>query len=601
MELRDYLGVMWARKWTIIQSVVIVTLVALVVSLLQTPTYNGEAKILVSEKDTGAALLGTALSDFSRQPERGLATEVELMQLRPLAEGVVRKLGLQESPDQLLTRVKVSAVGQTDLVTVDVTDADPQRAADIANAMAQAYVDASKQAKRESIDAAANEVQLRLDQAQKQILDLGQKIQASGKSDQLGAELSIATDLYSTLAEKLETLRVNEQLEVGNGRVVAAAVVNTDKVAPKPVRNGLLGIAVGLVFGVSMAFLLEYLDNSIKSTEEAERVFGAPVLGHIVAESFDPGDTRHLTLVQQPGSRAAESYRVLRNSLDFVNFQQDTKTLLITSAAPAEGKSTVAANLAVGLAQTGKKVVLLSCDFRRPTTQQFFDVSNAVGLSDVLTGGTSLKGALQRPGSEELLVLTSGRMPPNPSELLGSNRMKEVVQSLEEWADWVIIDSPPLLAVADPAAVARWVDGVLLVSRGGYSTRDSARKARELLDKVGARVVGVVVWGLEESATGNGYGYYRDGKYGAYYYADYYSAPGEKSVSESRAGSGADDTEAYVSERSPRRQFATFLARFTAGLLGFLLVATVLLVALYFLDAYFGWGLAQQIRPLLPL
>ena len=167
MELRDYLGVMWARKWTIIQSVVIVTLVAVVVSLLQTPTYNGEAKILVSEKDTGAALLGTALSDFSSQPERGLATEVELMQLRPLAEGVVRKLGLQESPDQLLTRVKVSAVGQTDLVTVDVTDSDPQRAADIANAMAQAYVDASKQAKRESIDAAANEVQVRLDQAQK--------------------------------------------------------------------------------------------------------------------------------------------------------------------------------------------------------------------------------------------------------------------------------------------------------------------------------------------------------------------------------------------------------------------------------------------------
>ena len=299
------------------------------------------------------------------------------------------------------------------------------------------------------------------------------------------------------MAEKLETLRVNEQLEIGAGRVVSVAVVDADPVAPKPVRNGLLGLAVGLVLGLGMAFLLEYLDNTIKSTEEAERLYGAPVLGQIPMEQFDKGEKRRLTIVQHPGSPAAESYRALRNSLDFVNFQHDIRTLLVVSSTQGEGKSTVAANLAASLSQTGKKVVLVNSDFRRPTTDQFFAVNNTIGLSDVLMGVSTLKAALQRPGDEQLLVLASGKMPPNPSELLGSAKMSELIEGLKEWADWIIVDSPPLLAVADTAAVARWADGVLMVTRGGVSTREAARRGHEMLEKVGARVIGVAVWGLE--------------------------------------------------------------------------------------------------------
>ena len=185
------------------------------------------------------------------------------------------------------------------------------------------------------------------------------------------------------------------------------------------------------------------------------------------------------------------------------------KSILVTSAAPGEGKSTVAANLAAALAQAGKKVVLVSVDFRRPTTEQFFNVNNMIGLSDVLIGTHSLKAALQRPGDERLLVLTAGKMPPNPSELLGSKKMQDVVKSLEEWGDWVIIDTPPLLAVADAAAVARWADGVLMVYSGrAFPRARPAAKAVELLHKVGAKMTGVVVCGLDESKSGPaGYGY----------------------------------------------------------------------------------------------
>jgi uncharacterized protein involved in exopolysaccharide biosynthesis len=386
VELRDYLNVIRARRWIVIQAVILVTLVAVVASLLQSPVYQGEAKVLVTDKDTGAAIFGTALGDLSGQPERGLQTQVQLMQLRPLAEMVIRKLGLREAPDTLLQRVIVTAVGQTNVVTIQATDGDPDRAAQIANAMGDAYVEWSKQSKRESIKAAADEVQARLDDARQQILELGRKISSQGKSEELSAELAIATGLYTTLAEKLETLRVNEQLEIGAGRVVSSAVGDPVPVSPKPVRNGGLGVALGLMAGLGLAFLLEYLDNTIKSTDEAEKLYGAPVLGHIPEESFEKGEKRRLTIVQHPGSPAAESYRVLRNSLDFVNFQHDIEVLLVTSSAPGEGKSTVAANLAAGLAQAGKKVVLVNSDFRRPTTDQFFNVNNIIGLSDVLTG-----------------------------------------------------------------------------------------------------------------------------------------------------------------------------------------------------------------------
>ena len=606
MELRDYLNVLRARKWVVIQSVVIVTLTAVVASLLQPPTYQGEVKVLISNQDAGAAIFGTSLGELSGQPERSLQTQVQLMQLRPLAETTVRKLGLKESPEVLLKRVEVTAVGQTNVVTIKATDVSQERAAAIANSMADAYVAWSRDTKRESIKAAADEVQRRLDEARVEILALGRKIVTARttdkngvviKDDSLQAELTIATDLYATLAEKLETLRVNEQLENGAGRVVSVAVADAVPIAPKPVRNGILGLAVGLVFGVGMAFLLEYLDNTIKSTDEAERLYGAPVLGQIPLEDFDKGEKRRLTMVQHPGSPAAESYRALRNSLDFVNFQHDIRTLLVVSSTQGEGKSTVAANLAASLAQTGKKVVLVNSDFRRPTTEQFFAVNNLIGLSDVLTGVSSLKAALQRPGDEQLLVLASGKMPPNPSELLGSEKMSELIEGLKDWADWIVVDSPPLLAVADTAAVARWVDGVLMVTRGGVSTRESARKGREMLEKVGARVIGVAVWGLEGDGSGTAYGY------GGYYYGSYTPAEHRRSkkgqLDSGAKGSAttADSPSAvfFTPEKSTGRRIAEFIGAVMAALLGFLVVLTLIAVVVYFADQAFGWGLMQGI------
>jgi receptor protein-tyrosine kinase len=375
------------------------------------------------------------------------------------------------------------------------------------------------------------------------------------------------------------------------------------------VRNGILGALVGLALGLGLAFLYEYLDNTIKSDTEAERLYSVPVLGHIPFVKLEKGQEQHLAIVESPGSAAAESYRVLRNSLDFINFQHDIKTLMVTSSAPGEGKSTVAANLAASLAQAGSKVAMVSCDFRRPTTEGFFGVPNILGLSDVLLGRNSLKAALQRPGDEQLLVLTSGKMPPNPSELLGSLKMQELIKELEAWADWVIIDTPPLLAVSDGAAVARWADAVLLMSRSGVSTRETAQKGAEMLGNVGAKVIGVVITGSGAAS--------RDGAYvGSGYYNRYYSYYQAVPVDSRRAKVVGGDSgakapvrvtavpeplpdEMWIPVKSPGRQFAEALGRVMTGVLAFVFVLAVAAVVVYFLDQYFGWGLIQTMMRML--
>ncbi len=599
LDLRDYLNVIASRKWIIIRAVVIVAFVALIWSLLQPPVYEGEAKLLIAETGSTSDIFASMGLEYSSQAERGLQTQVQLMQVRPLLENTIRTLELGVSPEALASRVQVTGVGQTNIVTVTARDGDAEKAAAIANTLAEEFVTWSREYRREAITAAADEVETRLGVAKEEILDLGRKISDQGKSDELEAELAIATGNYTTLAAKLEELRISAQLEVGSGRMVSPAVVPDAPVEPTPLRNTVLGLMVGLVFGLGMAFLYEYLDNTIKGTDEAERILGVPVLGIIPAEKYEKSERRRASILTHPSSAAAESYRVLRNNLDFINFQHDIKVLLITSAAPAEGKSTVAANLAVGLAQAGKKVVLVACDFRKPTTQQFFGVRNLIGLSDVLTGAHSLKSALQKPMDKfDLLVLTSGKLPPNPSELLGSEAMRAVFEELKEWADWVIVDTPPLLAVADGAAVARFTDGVLMVTKAAESTREAVKRAGELVESAGGRAIGSVVWGLDASAGRAGYGYgYGKGSYGGYYsYADYYNAPDEDTQTREASHRTTEPAaNVYIPAKSPGRKFAESLGRVLSGVLAVLAVLAIAALVVYFLDQALGWGIVAGV------
>lgn len=496
-----------ARKWTIIQAVAVIVFVAAIATALQRPVYQGESQILITNANEGAAIF---TSDYNRQTGTNeTLTQVQIVTSQPVLERAARSIHPSTTPTALFKQVSVAEVGQTNVLTVTATDGEPVRAASIATAVANAYVEWSAESKRGSIEAAAKEVEKRLQETQNEILDLGAQIQNNpAAKPQLDARLSIATGKNSVLAQKLEELRVNAQLEVGNGQVTRDAVVSTRPVSPKPVRNFLLALVAGLTVGVGLAFLQESMDNTVKSVEQAEELFGAPVLGVVPADKRSKEEARRLSVVSEPDSTVAEAFRVLRSNLNFVNFQHDITSLLITSSVPDEGKSTVAVNLAVALANAGAKVILVNADFHRPVTDQLLPVDNAIGLSDVLLGSAGLTMALQKSGLDTLLVMNSGRTPPNPSELLGSEKMGDLIKVMKQGTDWIIFDSPPLLAASDTIELTRWVDAVLLVFHSGVSTRESATAGRSTLDKVGARTVGVVGWGFKQQPGGGSYGQY---------------------------------------------------------------------------------------------
>lgn len=509
MELRDYLKVIRSRMRLILVCVVVVTAVAVAFSLLQRPAYEGTALVLVTEQDPGVTILGTPQAQQSSQPGRDIVqTQVEVINSTRIAAQVIADLGLQESPASLLGRVTATANTGTNNITIQAVDPTPDGAVRLADAFAEAYVAWSRDTRGASIKAAADDVEKRRDAAQKEIAAL-ERTATGSSSDQ--SRLQAARALYASLADKLEELRIAEQLVPGQGSVLATATIDPSPVSPKPVRDGAVGIALGLLLGLGGAFVAEQLDIRIKSADEAAEIYGVPVLANIPDEKAANADLTRLAMTDRPGSPAAEAYRMLRNNLGFVNFDKGVKTLLVTSAVPSEGKSTVAANLAAVLAAAGSNVVLVVCDFYLPAAERFFDLNYTVGLSNLLADTMHLSAALQRPsGYENLTVITSGPLPPNPSELLGSEAMGALLGALRETVDWVILDSAPVLAAADTAAMTRWVDGVLVVARLGVTKREMARAGLANLRNVGARILGLAVWGPMDTATTTGYYGYHD-------------------------------------------------------------------------------------------
>jgi succinoglycan biosynthesis transport protein ExoP len=503
MELRDYLKVIQSRMRLIVLSVIVITLAAFAYTATQKPAYEGVALVIVTQQDAGVTILGTPQPD---QPYTGrdiVQTQVEVINSPRIASQVIETLGLHESVSSLLNRVVASADTGTNNIAIVAIDPTPAGAARVADAFAEAYVSWSRDNQSASIKTAADDVQRRLALAQKQIVTIEETV-TSSPSDQ--ARLQAARDLYTSLADKLEQLRIAEQLATGAGSVLASATPNPVPVTPKTSRNIGLGLAIGLLVGLGAAFLAEQLDTRIKSANEASEIYGAPVLANIPTEKVSKAELARLTLADRPGTPAAEAYRMLRNNLGFVNFDKGIKTMLVTSAVPSEGKSTVAANLATVLAEAGNKVVLVVCDFYLPAAERFFEIDYTVGLSSVLSGARSLADAIQEPpGFKNLSVIAPGPCPPNPSELLGSDAMRKLVATLREAADWVILDTAPVLATADAAAATRWVDGVLVVARLGVTRRDSAAAGHQQLENVGARTLGLAVLGSMDTVSTRGY------------------------------------------------------------------------------------------------
>ena len=324
------------------------------------------------------------------------------------------------------------------------------------------------------------------------------------------------------LQDKLSTLQANyaallSQTQAGAPNsitLIEPAVLPTVPVGPQKLATVLLAAVIGFVLAGGAAYLIEYLDDTVKNPEEVQSALHLTTLGAVPqAEGALPGDERDLLVLADSRSQVTEAYRVLRTNLQFASVTHPVRALLVASAAPSEGKSMTAANLAAALAQAGKRVILVDTDLHRPRLHKLFALRNNVGVTTaLLEEDLALDTLLQATKVPGLLVLSSGPLPPNAAELLGSERMGDLVTQLKSRADVVVFDSPPIVALADAAILSTQCDGVLMVLNAGKTRRDEAKRALEALRHVGARVIGAVLNQMPKER--NGYYYYYHYGYG---------------------------------------------------------------------------------------
>ncbi len=333
------------------------------------------------------------------------------------------------------------------------------------------------------------------------------------------AQLNLLQNRLTTLRSSYASLLAFASNDASNlVSVVEPAVAPDDPVSPKPLLNTLLAAILSLLLVTLIMVIATYFDDSLKNADDVQAVVGLPTLGMIPRMPTQRGRGEFYQLVTLTSARSAtaEAFRTLRSNLEFASIDAPVKTLLVTSPRPGEGKTVTAANLAVAFAQTGKRVLLIDADFRKPGVHAIFNVQNVRGLSSLLrTDDVRWESAVQATEQENLRVLTTGPLPPNPAELLGSQRMRGVLERLGEAHDLLIIDSPPLLVVTDAAVLSSFLDGTLLVIHSRRTRREAARQGREALSKAGALVLGAVLNRMP-SRAGSDYATY----YGGYDEAD---------------------------------------------------------------------------------
>jgi capsular exopolysaccharide synthesis family protein len=452
MELMGYVRVLRRRWWMIVICPIVAALGAGIVSLALPPIYEAQVVVLVRPAQPLGTTDPTVAALTSDQISR---TYASLMTQRPLLQSVSSELGLSIRPDDLAKEVTVTPEANTTILDVAVKDTNPALARDLAN--------------------------------------------------RLTADLIAEVKGFQQQETQVPNARTGDNLIV-----VSPAVLPDRPVSPNKTLNVAIAFAAGLLVALGIAFLLDYLDQSIKSDEELTERLGLISIGHVAFAPTAKGRRAEL-LALDSRSPASEAYKALRTSLLFSTIDQELKTIVVTSAGPGEGKSRTAANLAVVLAGAGHNTLLIDADFRRPSQHKIFGRVRNVGLSNLILQDVADNEAITAVENvPNLWLVTSGPIPPNPSELLGSGRIKELMARLRSGFTYVILDTPPVNAVTDAAILASSANGTILVVEQGRTTFPALGHAKQLLDRVGAHTIGVVMNKVRASSGSYSYeyGYY---------------------------------------------------------------------------------------------
>jgi non-specific protein-tyrosine kinase len=476
-----------------------ITLAVFVISQNMQPVY--QAKVTMMIKQSSSVPLMDYTSILTGQDLT--MTYCELLKTRPLLEIVIANLGLDISTDDLIDEMLgTNLIPETQLLELTVEDTDPQRASDLANEIVLTFISLhNTEQQLQSITALEQDIVAQM-ASLKEIVEYNQaaveqaRISPGLYTDEelnlLQTTLSEQQLAYAGLLGTYLNVRLT-QSQLLDVSVVEPAIPPTEPIRPNIIIYTFLGAFTGFVFSAGLAFLLEYLDRSFATGDDVRQILSLPTLGTIPRLQ---GKERGNGLITStlPLSPVSEAYRTLRTNIRFASVDEPLKTLLVTSAEPGVGKTTVAANLGIACAQAGLRVVVIDTDLRLSSLHQAFCLNNHNGLTDLLVGDIqNVKDCMLRTEIDNLYLITSGPTPPNPSELLGSQRMETVLASARESVDLVILDATPSLVVTDAAILASKVDGVILVIEAKRTSHDAARQALEAQQRVGATILGAVL------------------------------------------------------------------------------------------------------------
>jgi succinoglycan biosynthesis transport protein ExoP len=475
----ELLSVLWRRKLIVAVVLVVSVVVSVGLSLRAPKEYASSAQLLFREPSFAQALFGSNLFQSGQEePLRTTQTNIDVVSSLNVAEEAQRLLHTHEPPDSLLNSISVTPSSNANVATLKAKGSSPASAATLANAFAEGYILYRRQTDRATVAQAEELVSQSLTTA--------------------------SAAARPKLEESLRQLGVLKALQTGNAEIIEHARPESTPIEPRPKRGALVGALVGLLLGCGLALLVDRLDQRLRTLEDIKREYGYSVIASIPHTSIRGGSLGGGSSVAQQA--AGEAYRMLREGLRFLDPSGLAKCFVVTSAEESEGKSTVAVNLASALAAIGQHVVLLEADMRRPTAAAKLGVlRNALGLSDLLVSHVDLESCIVSTDEPNLAILPSGWNPPNPADLLSAKEMADVMTRLRDSADIVIVDSPPLLPVADTRVLLQMpeIDGVILVGRAGKSRRDRVRTARQVLEQSGRRVFGLVVTDVSGSLGGS--------------------------------------------------------------------------------------------------
>lgn len=532
--IREYANLFRRWVWLLILFALIGGGIAYYVSAWQPPTYKTSTMVQLSF-GTSSQYDYYAVSYYGQEM---IQTYTKIITGQSTLDKVSELVGY----DVKSSMISAAPVTGTQLMTITVTDTNPNRAAIIANTLVQVF------AKQIQIDRAEyyaetksiiegqiadidGKIQDLINQVNNEMQTLGPDQTESTKLNQLQSTLTYYQQQYFSLTQNYQQLQLIELQNKFNIIQIDPAVIPSAPSAPKPLQSAVIWGIVGLFIAGGIVVLIEFLDDSITDPQEITKRWGLPILGVVANYNTDDGDTP--ITIQYPRSPVSEAFRSLRTNLQFTSIDHPLKTILITSCLPSEGKTHIAVNLAVVMANASRSLLLVDADLRRPKVHKLLKQHNRIGLTDLFirSKNETSETIRQSANIEGLNYITSGSLPPNPSELLSSEKMVDLLEDLKSQFNTVVIDSPPLLIVPDALALAARVDGVLLVFRPSVTKRNELARGIELLKQLNTNILGVVINNVKVKNSSIYYrNYYANDSYGKSYYHPKDEQPADKQI-----------------------------------------------------------------------